>query len=435
MVNKKFKQTEIGEIPEDWEVEQLQKVCLKKGIQTGPFGSQLHNKDYVLDGTPIITVEHLGDNRILHENLPRVSETDRLRLSNYSMIEGDIIFSRVGSVDRRAIAKKSEEGWLFSGRCLRVRTDQNKVDPSFLSYFFGLESFKERIRGYAVGATMPSLNTKLLSEMMVVVAPLSEQHQIAKILSDLDSQIEVLQQQNETLEAIGKALFKHWFVDFEFPNEKGKPYKSSGGSMVDSELGEIPKGWEVTQLRTIIQKNRLSIKDYELWKDKDLIDLSNIPPFSMSITEFDKGEKFKSNIFELKEFDILFGAIRPYFGKYGFSPINGVITGTVYSFNPKEKGLFAFTLFLICRKEFVDFTVEFSKGTKMPIIGWDDFCSYKFAMPNIHIILIQFNEIMEPILNKMKKNIQEIIALQKIRDSLLPKLMTGKIRVPVEVHA
>ncbi|MBN2712104.1 MAG: restriction endonuclease subunit S [Planctomycetes bacterium] len=152
-------------------------------VQTGPFGSQLHKKDYVEVGTPIITVEHLGDNRIVHSNLPRVSEKDRLRLKKYWMKYGDIIFSRVGSVDRRAYVHIREDGWLFSGRCLRVRATNQRLDSRFLSFFFGLESVKEHIRQIAVGATMPSLNTSLLSNIEIIVPPLFEQRAIAHLLA------------------------------------------------------------------------------------------------------------------------------------------------------------------------------------------------------------------------------------------------------------
>ena len=131
-------------------------------------------KDYVSVGTPIITVEHLGDNRILYEDVPHVSDHDRERLSKYILHDGDIVFSRVGSVDRRALVKGAESGWLFSGRCLRVRPDPNKIDSDYLSYFFGLPSFKEHIRAIAVGATMPSLNTQILSDIVIPHASRSE---------------------------------------------------------------------------------------------------------------------------------------------------------------------------------------------------------------------------------------------------------------------
>ena len=103
----------------EWKVYNLGEIA---SVQTGPFGSQLHQSDYVEVGTPIITVEHLGENRILHNNLPRVNDEDKSRLKKYWLQEDDIVFSRVGSVDRRAYVKKDEEGWLFSGRCLRVRS-------------------------------------------------------------------------------------------------------------------------------------------------------------------------------------------------------------------------------------------------------------------------------------------------------------------------
>ena len=126
--------TEYGPISKELKFEKLSDLCVDKiGVQTGPFGSQLHNEDYVKVGTPIITVEHLGENRIGHLNTPFVSDKDKNRLSKYHLEEGDIVFSRVGSVDRRALVRKEEDGWLFSGRCLRVRVDKEKIDPVYLS--------------------------------------------------------------------------------------------------------------------------------------------------------------------------------------------------------------------------------------------------------------------------------------------------------------
>ena len=185
------------------------------GIQTGPFGSQLHQRDYVPTGTPIITVEHLGENRITHHDMPHVSDHDRDRLSKYALREGDIVFSRVGSVDRRALVRNTEEGWLFSGRCLRVRPDVKEIDPTYLSYFFGLPAFQEFVRSIAVGATMPSLNTQILSDVSIFYPSLSEQRAIAHVLGTLDDKIELNRRMNETLEAMARALFKSWFVDFD----------------------------------------------------------------------------------------------------------------------------------------------------------------------------------------------------------------------------
>ena len=195
-----FKQSEIGFIPEDWKVENLGNVS---DVKTGPFGSALHEKDYVRDGTPIITVEHLSDFGIVHRNLPMVSEDDRQRLKVYSLTLNDIVFSRVGSVDRNSIVSKNEDGWLFSGRLLRIRLNKSKVYPKYLSFHFQQESFKGRIREVAVGQTMASLNTKILKNIEVALPPtLAEQKAIATALSDVDALITSLDQLIQKKEAI-----------------------------------------------------------------------------------------------------------------------------------------------------------------------------------------------------------------------------------------
>ena len=168
-------------------------------VQTGPFGSQLHNEDYVDVGTPIVTVEHLGAKSFSTQNLPKVSQQDCIRLSKYSLKEGDIVFSRVGSVDRCSYVSEAENGWLFSGRCLRVRAGE-LVHPEYLYYYFQKESVKQEIRNVAVGATMPSINTKLLSNLLVELPPYEHQIKVAKILASIDEKIQINNRINHNLE-------------------------------------------------------------------------------------------------------------------------------------------------------------------------------------------------------------------------------------------
>ena len=167
-------------------------------VQTGPFGSQLHNEDYVDVGTPIVTVEHLGAKSFSTQNLPKVSQQDCIRLSKYSLKEGDIVFSRVGSVDRCSYVSEAENGWLFSGRCLRVRAGE-LVHPEYLYYYFQKESVKQEIRNVAVGATMPSINTKLLSNLLVELPPYEHQIKVAKILASIDEKIQINNRINHNL--------------------------------------------------------------------------------------------------------------------------------------------------------------------------------------------------------------------------------------------
>jgi type I restriction enzyme S subunit len=133
-----YKQTDVGVIPEEWDVARIADVA---DVKTGPFGSALHERDYVHDGTPIITVEHLGEFGVMTTNLPLVSDADRHRLRAYLLDVGDIVFSRVGSVDRNALIRETEAGWLFSGRLLRVRPSKDRAYAPYLSCQFHGESF------------------------------------------------------------------------------------------------------------------------------------------------------------------------------------------------------------------------------------------------------------------------------------------------------
>lgn len=199
MVKQGYKQAELGVIPEKWTVSTIGAIA---DVKTGPFGSALHANDYVQDGTPIITVEHLGETGLTRQNLPKVSAEDRRRLSAYSMQEGDIVFSRVGAVDRNAYVTAAENGWLFSGRILRLRAKSEELSTRYLGYYFKAEETKERVRGVAVGQTMASLNTKLMNAFKVVLPTVEEQKNIAALLSNMDTLISTLEKQISKKKAI-----------------------------------------------------------------------------------------------------------------------------------------------------------------------------------------------------------------------------------------
>jgi type I restriction enzyme S subunit len=201
----KFKDSPLGRIPETWEVKILKSIA---SVKTGPFGAQLHESDYVSKGTPIITVEHLGEQGITYQNLPRVSREDKMRLSQYTLEAGDIVFSRVGSVDRNCLIKESENDWMFSGRLLRIRLNKKLICPSFISNYFHQEIFKQYIRSIAVGGTMASLNTSLLEDVLVPVPKLGEQTEIASILSANDAKIEKAQSRLNKLQDMKKGMMQ-----------------------------------------------------------------------------------------------------------------------------------------------------------------------------------------------------------------------------------
>ena len=209
----------------EWEVKRLGEIA---DVKTGPFGSSLHESDYVRDGTPIITVEHLGEFGVTHFNLPLVSDSDRHRLRAYSLEIGDIVFSRVGSVDRNALISPGEEGWLFSGRLLRVRTDRKKAFAPFLSYQFHGEAFKGLVRNVAVGQTMACLNTQILKGIAVVLPSLPEQTAIAEVLSDMDAELAALEQRRDKTRALKQGMMQELLTGKTRLVDSGKLRVESG---------------------------------------------------------------------------------------------------------------------------------------------------------------------------------------------------------------
>lgn len=193
-------------LPKGWRKSRLHEVA---SVKTGPFGTQLHQHDYVeSNGTPIITVEHLSERGLIHKNLPLVSHHDKQRLSQYLIQEGDIVFSRVGSVDRSVLVKKEEGGWLFSGRLLRVRPNKHDVHSPYLNYFFHTQKFRHHMRSIAVGGIMPSINTSILRNVIVHLPPLDEQKAIASLLETWNTAIE----KTETLIAAKQKRFE-WLIE------------------------------------------------------------------------------------------------------------------------------------------------------------------------------------------------------------------------------
>ena len=243
-----------------WRQTTLGKVLISGGgkIQTGPFGSQLHASDYVADGIPCIMPANMKSNRVDLSAIAYISEKDAKRLSKHLVKAGDILYSRRGDVTQKALIREAEAGYFCGTGCLLVRPG-DAIDPEFLTYHLSTPTNQDWIVKQAVGATMPNLNTAILSAVPLNLPPNKDiQRRTAAILSALDAKIDCNNRINAELEAMAKTLYDYWFVQFDFPDANGKPYKSSGGKMVYSSTlkGEIPKGWEVVPLSDWIASDK-----------------------------------------------------------------------------------------------------------------------------------------------------------------------------------
>ncbi|HCR72857.1 MAG TPA: hypothetical protein DIW26_00125 [Ruminococcus sp.] len=368
-------------------------------IQTGPFGSQLHKEDYVQAGTPIVTVEHLGKKKFIEQNLPCVSDVDKERLSKYILREGDVVFSRVGSVDRCSYVSDEYDGWMFSGRCLRVRS-LIEIDSQYLYYYFTLESTKQFVRGIATGATMPSINTKFMGEVPVTYPPIEEQHKIASVLSALDDKIELNNKINENLELQAQAIFKSWFVDFE-------PF---GGVM--------PENWEKKSLSEI---SEMSVGGDKPKNATEMPTTENtVPIYSNGISNeglygfTDKAKIVEESVTVSARGTIGYVCLR----QTPYVPIVRLIT-----IIPRTNIVSAKYIYLHLKTMKISGT-----GTTQQQLTVPNFKSTELSIPNITVIN-KFTSIVNPMFEKIKDNKIENQRLASLRDTLLPKLMNGEIDV------
>ena len=208
--------------------------------------------------------------RIYDIDMERVPTTDR-ELITSRLVAGDLLFARQSLVlegaGKCSIIMETEEDLVYESHLIRARLNNKIAQPSFYFYYFNSPIGKGNVRSIVEQVAAAGIRGSDLKKLSIPLPPLSEQKTIAATLSCLDDMAELNNHTNQLLEEIAQAIFKHWFVDFEFPNEDGQPYKSSGGAMVDSELGEIPEGWRVGILDECID----FINGYA-FSSKDLLD-------------------------------------------------------------------------------------------------------------------------------------------------------------------
>ncbi len=292
-------------------------------------------------------------------------------------------------------------------------------DKAYFKFiYYKMTTLKNELESIAGGSTFKEVSGKVVKEFIINLPPLEEQKAIADILSSLDDKIELNNQMNATLEEMAQALFKQWFVDFEFPNEDGQPYKSSGGEMVDSELGEIPKGWEVGVLGKLCHISAGGDKPKYVSVIKS--DECNIPIYSNGITN--EGLYGYSDTAKIKDKAVTISAR----GTIGFvclryEPYIPIVR--LLSLIPINDRITSEYLYYLLKITNIQAT-----GTTQQQVTVPQFKKQTIKFPN-KFIINNFTEIVEGIQNKIKANQKENETLAELRNSLLPKLMSGEIRV------
>lgn len=426
-----YKETEVGRIPTYWNVYQLSDI----GEIVGGGTPKTKVDEYWNGDIPWITPKDLSGftDRYIYSGERNITKIGLDKSSAKLLPKNTVLFSSRAPIGYVAIAGNE----LTTNQGFKsIICNENNAYPLFIYYL--LKSKKESIENIAGGSTFKEISGKAMKEFKVQVPPISEQRAIAKILSALDEKIETNNRINEKLEEMAQALFKHWFVDFEFPNENGEPYKSSGGEMMDSELGMIPKGWEITQLGELIDVIDNRGKTPPLSKDKTNFPIIDVKALSGTerIINYDNCTKFVDKT----TYDSWFRSGHPKTGDILLSTVGsigelkifygdiGCIAQNVVALRVKNLSyLYLYQYLQHIKGELISYNI----GSVQPSIKITHVKNHEILVPQKDI-----EELFNKNINKLSllifNNSSENKKLSLIRETLLPKLMSGEIRVSLD---
>ncbi|PEI96181.1 restriction endonuclease subunit S [Bacillus pseudomycoides] len=350
----------------------------------------------------------------------------------------DIVISTVRPNQKHyGIIRENKENLIVSTGFAVLTPYTNIVDPEYLYRYLTQDKITKYLQGVAETSTSayPSIKPSVIGELEIELPDIEEQKFIANILSSLDEKIETNNTINQKLEEMAQAIFKQWFVDFEFPNEEGNPYKSSGGSMVESELGMIPEGWKVQKVGDITR----IIRGASPRPINDFISEQGVP--WVKISDASESKSKSKYITKTREF----------IKEEGVSKSREVVPGTLILSNSATPGIPKIMLIQACvhdgwlifndyhsvTKEFLYYfllkeregILSLSNGSVFRNLKTDILKNYKIIVPTAEIIK-RAQSLFISVNKDIEKRVKENATLEQLRDTLLPKLMSGEIRIP-----
>lgn len=318
--------------------------------------------------------------------------------------------------------------------CLYV-TDFLGNHPRFAYYL--LQTLD--LAGYNSGSAQPSLNRNYIYGMPLRIPSRFEQERIVEVLQGLDDRIDLLRQTNATLESIARALFKSWFVDFDPVRAKAEGREPDSmdaetaalfpDSFEDSALGEIPKGWRVGTLGDVAWNPRSQAKPGQMPASTPYIGLEHMPRKSIALDRVGTADGLESGKFWFEFQDILFGKLRPYFHKVGIAPCKGVCSTDILVIRPRKPNWLGYVAMHASSDELIAHTARLSNGARMPRTSWHDVDAYGVVLPHEPCVKA-FNDIVNLLFDRIFANMGTMDCLSDLRDTLLPRLISGKLRLP-----
>lgn len=314
--------------------------------------------------------------------------------------------------------------------------DSDRGAETLLYWILRTPQYRDYCAGRATGSAVVALSRDdFLGYPVPPITP--TRISVVELLEALEAKIELSRRMNATLEAMARALFQSWFVDFDPVRAKLDGRQPAGldettaalfpDTFDDSSLGHIPQGWMTGTLGDIATNHRRGVQPSEIAPNTPYIALEHMPRRSIALGEWDESADVASGKSAFKKGEILFGKLRPYFHKVGMAPLDGVCSTDILVLAPKSPEWFGFLLGHATSDELIQFTDLASTGTKMPRTNWGDISSFKVVLPP-KPIAASFTNLIRPVVERITSNVHQSRILATLRDTLLSKLLSGELR-------
>jgi len=348
-------------------------------------------------------------NRYINSTEKTITESGAQNSSTRLALSGDVVMASAGQGYTRGQVSFLNIDTFINQSVIAIRANEKVLDKKFL--FYNLSSRYEELRAISDSNSIRgSITTKMVKSMNIRIPDLNTQRAIANVLSAIDDKIETSKQINHHLEQMAQAIFKSWFVDFE-------PFG-----------GKMPNDWTIGKLSDVLKLIKNGIND----KDKQklpYVPIDILPMHSLSLNSYKSNDEAKSSLITFKKNDILLGAMRVYFHRVCISPFTGITRSTCFVLRPFNKIYLEYCLLTCNLKSSIEYAQSTSKGSTMPYAVWENgLAELKIPIPTEKVIK-NFSKIVSPLIKTLQDSIYEIENLQNLRDTLLPKLLSGEISV------
>ena len=400
-------------------------ICDQSGgsVQTGPFGSQLHQSDYKSDGVPVVMPQDIIDGRISEIRIARIDESLAKKLSRHLLNEEDIVFPRRGEINKRAIIETNQAGYFCGTGCLKISIPPKEILPRWLYYYLGQEQVVRWIESKAIGATMLNLNTGILRSLPLEYSSLDDQHRIVGYLSAYDDLIAINQRRIQLLEKAARCLYREWFVHLRFPGYESVPVKDG-----------VPKGWMRLILNDVcdaVGGGTPSTDHPEYWGG----DVVWITPTDVTrndcLVMLDSVKKIteaglSNSSAKLVPAETILMTSRASIGFFALMDRPVCTNQGFISVIPRYEKTRMFLLFNLLNR--VEEMISLATGATFKELTKKTFRSLPVIWPT-SVVLKDFETRVYPLIQQTRFIKKQSENLKRARDLLLPKLMSGQIDV------